>query len=167
MVKVYKNLKQLEAAVKVALASTIENELKEVMSEDWLEWQKTQVYDVYTPEYYVRRYERNAGNPIGSGGLNDPNNIVLVPTRGGAKTQSYSLRNVAKGNNVLREELLNPLIEGKDGTAGNPETGMPARPYTEYYVRNAKTKGEFESLNIEEALVKGLTARGFRTTIKF
>lgn len=77
---------------------------------------------------------------------------------------SFLIENVTKGNGENLDEFINELIEGLDGFAGNPSTGMPARPYTEYAYSNLISSASRNDML--EALYKGLRKRGFNVSVK-
>lgn len=165
----FKNLKEVEQYVRVIMEDIIRNELREVVTEVWLEEQRKRVYDVYQPISYERRDED---------GLSDPENIVLVVEE--AKNVIMgTLINVAKGNPdnggrtdpsyshfpLNNGEYLNPYIESQVEFDRKKNGGfLPPRPYTEFAV-DELVRG-VERQRMLKAINDGLRKHGIRANIK-
>ncbi|MGO4021836.1 hypothetical protein AB2L37_00845 [Staphylococcus pseudintermedius] len=154
--KTVSDLSQLESMFAIALKDTINNEVFDVIRDELIMEMERRVYDVYQP----KRYERRGS----SGGLKDPDNFVISMPYISDKKMSFLIENVTKGNGENLDEFINELIEGIDGFAGNPSTGMPARPYTEYAYSNLISSASRNDML--EALYKGLRKRGFNVSVK-
>lgn len=150
----FKNPKQLELHLNKVIDDIIRHEVKDAIVEIWLEVQKERVYDVYDPIQYERRGS--------DGGLADPENIVFADFQKFKGGLSYVLENITEGAGDVVGEKINALIEGTDGFAGDPVTGMPARPYTEEAVSLIKS----HPTAMKTALSQGFARHGIKTTIR-
>ncbi len=152
----FKNLKEMELYIQYAIEEVIEKELFPVVRDTWLEFQHDNVYEVYNPIKYKRRGTNE--------GLADPDNIVMLDPKKSKELTEFVMVNIATGaTEDFEDVLINKLIEGEDGFAGNPLTGMPARPYTEEAV-DFLAKGIGRNI-VKQALHDGLMKRGIN--IKF
>lgn len=147
---------QLEVYLREAIDSVIKNEVFNVIRKEWLETQNERVYSVYEPKKYRRR---------DTNGLSDPSNIILHPPNNSAVMVEYVMENIAKGNgwDEWNGKLINDMIEGSTGFAGDPANGMPARPYTEETVANL-TSGIARD-TIKQAIFDGMKKHGISITI--
>lgn len=150
----FKNPKQLELHLNKVIDDIIRHEVKDTIVEIWLEVQKERVYKTYDPIQYDRRLE--------DGGLADPDNIVFADFQKFKGGLSYVLENITEGAGDVVGEKINALIEGTDGFAGDPVTGMPARPYTEEAVSLIKS----HPTAMKTALSQGFARHGIKTTIR-
>lgn len=154
----FSNTAQIEAYIRNAIDDVIRKEVFDAIRDVWLETQYEKVYMTYEPTKYSRRED--------DGGLNDPDNIILnAPANTGNITQ-YVLENITKGNgwDEWNGKLINDMIESSDGFAGNPLTGMPARPYTQETVEEI-TNGVSRDV-VKTALQNGLRRHGLTINIK-
>lgn len=152
----FNNHKQLEEYIRQAIDSTIQNEVFEVIRDEWLDVQDRRVYQSYEPSRYQRRQ---------NDGLSDPANIKISPPKISTGLTEFVMENIAKGNgwDDWNGRLINDMIEGSDGFAGNPATGMPARPYTEETVANLTSGISREA--VKQAFENGLKRFGLSITI--
>lgn len=150
----FKNPKQLELHLNKVIDDIIRHEVKDVIVEIWLEVQKERVYKTYDPIQYDRRLE--------DGGLADPDNIVFADFQKFKGGLHYVLENITEGAGDVVGKKINALIEGTDGFAGDPVTGMPARPYTEEAVSLIKS----HPTAMKTALSQGFARHGIKTTIR-
>lgn len=150
----FKNPKQLELHLNKVIDDIIRHEVKDVIVEIWLEVQKERVYKTYDPIQYDRRLE--------DGGLADPDNIVFADFQKFKGGLHYVLENITEGAGDVVDDKINALIEGTDGFAGDPVTGMPARPYTEEAVSLIKS----HPTAMKTALSQGFARHGIKTTIR-
>lgn len=156
--KVFKNPNDLEQAFKAALIDVIKNEVYEVVRDELIDEVENRVYSTYSPTKYQRRESQ--------GGLSDPKNYAISTPRITDKTARFVIENITKGNgwDEFNGRLINDLIEGTSGFAGDPNTNMPARPYTEYAYANLISSASKNEM--KRALVDGLRVHGFNITIK-
>ncbi|MEJ7218480.1 hypothetical protein [Staphylococcus gallinarum] len=154
----FKNLSELNAHISIALQDVIQNEVANAVRKEWIASMEKNVYDPYKPKKYSRRST--------DGGLSDPNNIQIVKESHAKDHALFILENLTRGNgwDDYAGKLINSMIEGSDGFAGNPVIGMPARPYTEDAV-DFMTRGIGRN-TILEALNSGLAKRGLNINIK-
>lgn len=150
----FKNPRQLELHLNTVIDDIIRHEVKDTIVEIWLEVQKERVYKTYDPIQYDRRLE--------DGGLADPDNIVFADFQKFKGGLSYVLENITEGAGDVVGKKINALIEGTDGFAGDPVTGMPARPYTEEAVSLIKS----HPTAMKTALSQGFARHGIKTTIR-
>lgn len=162
----YKNLDDLLDSVQSAINNTLENEVFEEVKETELRHIRTDVYEVYKPSIYERRYSRE--------GMLDANNIVILDDNGNNSVTNGNLSvvNVTPPNPYARDgattskdlpELIEygdenyldkyPFATGYD-YPGEPY-GLP-RPFT------ANTIDELQTTKAHiVALKKGLLSKGF------
>lgn len=152
--KPYRNLEAVEQAIGMLLYDIILNDLKDELVDIWFEHQQELVYDQYEPEEYVRRYS--------SGGLADRDNIRELVAGSITKELQVFLDNVTTGADSHMNELINHLIEGTDGFAGDPATGMPARPYTQAAIEYVHSNPN----RIKAVLQAGFAKRGVNVVIR-
>lgn len=150
----FKNPRQLELHLNKVIDDIIRHEVKDTIVEIWLEVQKERVYKTYDPIQYDRRLE--------DGGLADPDNIVFADFQKFKGGLSYVLENITEGAGDVIGEKINALIEGQADFAGDPATGMPARPYTEEAVSLIKS----HPTAMKTALSQGFARHGIKTTIR-
>lgn len=154
----FSNTAQLEAYVKHALEDVILKDLYPIVQNEWLRVMYKNVYNVYSPTVYERRQHED--------GLGDPDNIIISLNKDTGKVTEFLMENIAKGNgwDEYKGKLINHMIEGVDGFAGNPAEGMPARPYTEETV--AEIVHGITSESFKYALSNGLKRHGLTINIK-
>jgi hypothetical protein len=166
----YKNLNDLMNGIQSAIDKTLENEVFEEVKETELRHIKTDVYGVYKPKEYVRRY--------GSAGMLDPNNIVIMDelgnnsvTKGNLSVVNITAPNshTPDGETSINKDLpelieyghddyLNryPFVKGYDYAGGKNTTFLEPRPFT------ANTIDELQTTKAHiVALKNGLSAKGF------
>lgn len=153
----FKNTAELEVYLEKVTRQVITEDVIPVVIQEWLEVQEERVYNSYSPRLYDRRGR--------TGGLADPRNIQISESKINSLT-TFVLENITKGNgwDTWNGKLINDLIESEDGFAGNPSTGMAARPYTEETVANLISGVSRNS--ILEALHSGFAKRGINIKIK-
>lgn len=162
----YKNLNDLMVDIQSAINNTLENEVFEEVKETELRHIQTDVYDVYEPTVYIRRYK--------SGGMGDSNNIVILDddgnnsvTNGNLSVVNVTLPNPYARDGATTNKDLPELIEYGDENyldkypfaTGYDYPGEPyglARPFT------ANTIDELQTTKAHiVALKKGLSSKGF------
>lgn len=154
MARKFHSPQQLEKQLTTIMDNVIRTELKEAIVEIWLQVQQEEVYDAYpSPARYNRRGDE--------GGLADPDNIDIVDTIGFKNGVQYVLENITEGAGDSVGEKINALIEGKGGFAGDPQKGMPARPYTEEAVQIINENPS----SVKDALVKGFARHGIKINV--
>ena len=140
----FKTPKSLERHLMNVIDDVIRNEVQQTIIEIWLAVQEERVYATYEPTDYTRRGSQ--------GGLADPENIEFVDIQKFKNELQYVLENITKGAGDVLGEKINALIEGKDGFAGDPYAGMPARPYTQEAI---------EIINSHPTAMRSALTRGF------
>lgn len=166
----YKNLKDLFNGVQIAIDDTLENEVFEEVKETELRHIKSDVYAVYKPKDYFRRYEHT--------GMLDPNNIVIMDEFGDntvtngnlsivniTSPKSYTADGEATVNKDLPELIeyghenylnKNPTANGYDYPYGTDTSFIEPRPFT------ANTINELQNTKAHVvALKEGLSSKGF------
>lgn len=154
----FNNLSELNLYVSQVLTDVVKNEVAEAVRKELIASMEQNVYTPYSPKKYSRRSS--------DGGLSDPNNIQIVKEAHAKDYAHFIIENITKGNgwDDYSGKLINSMIEGSDGFAGNPVIGMPARPYTED-AYDFMTRGIGRN-TILEALNSGLAKRGINIKIK-
>lgn len=132
----------------VIASDVLMNEVRDAIVKVWLEHQQELVYDQYDPVQYVRRHS--------DGGLADESNISEIITGAVNKEIELTLMNTTTGENDAAGRLINELIEGTAGFAGDPDTGMPPRPYTEPAIRYLQSNRDI----IRNAIQRGYARHG-------
>ena len=154
MVRQYQNLTQLHRDLSKIIADVVLVDLRDEIVRIWLEHQAELVYDTYDPIQYVRRADQ--------GGLADPENIESFISGAVTKELHVRLENMTHPVHDAAGQFLNRLIEGKEGFAGDPNMGMPARPYTqpaiEYMQKNPA--------RLKKVITEGFMRHGIRVNIK-
>lgn len=153
----FRNTAEMQIYLEKIMRDVMREDVIPVIVNEWLEVQDERVYNSYSPFEYERRGS--------TGGLADPNNIQVSEHKVNS-VSSFVLENITKGNgwDNWNGKLINDLIEGADGFAGNPANGMPARPYTEEAVANLKSGVSRNELL--HAIEKGFAKRGININIK-
>lgn len=153
----FRNTAEMQIYLEKIMRDVMREDVIPVIVNEWLEVQDERVYNSYSPYQYERRGA--------TGGLADPNNIQVSEHKVNS-VSSFVLENITKGNgwDSWNGRLINDLIEGADGFAGNPATGMPARPYTEEAVANLKSGVSRNELL--HAIESGFAKRGININIK-
>lgn len=166
----YKNLNDLMVSVQSAIDNTLENEVFEEVKETELRHIEKDVYAVYKPNDYFRRYEHT--------GMLDPNNIVITDEFGDntvtngklsvvniTSPKSYTADGEATINKDLPELIeyghknylnKNSTANGYDYPYGTDTSFIEPRPFT------ANTIDELQTTKAHVvALKKGLSSKGF------
>lgn len=157
--KEFQSLAGVNQAMHWVLYSIIKDELEPFLKEELQKEIQTRVYDTYTPTVYRRRGER--------GGLLDkslmhsemPYNDIINGEMLRVITQVVR---EAIGDGKGGTELLAPLIQEKDGYAGNPATGKPRRPYL-MYLEESMTRNP---AGISRILQRGFKNRGIQVQVR-
>lgn len=166
----YKNLNDLMNGIQSAIDKTLENEVFEEVKETEVRHIQTDVYDVYKPKDYFRRY--------GNTGMLDPNNIVIMDEFGDNTVTNGNLSIVnitspksytADGEVTVNKDLpelieyghenylnKNSTANGYDYPYGASTSFLEPRPFT------ANTIDELQTTKAHVvALKNGLSAKGF------
>lgn len=146
MKRQFKNPKQLERYLETVVHDVIMTEVLDAMIDIWLQKLEENVYDDYEP----RRYKRRATE----GGLLDRRNIEITAEKGRSAFK-YTLENMTQGA-VDTDVLINQLIESEAGFAGDPDRGMPPRPYTDEAIEIINSNPE----SIRMAFRRGFARHG-------
>lgn len=150
----YQNISQVSNAMGIVVADVVMNEVRDAIVKVWLDHQDELVYGVYDPMQYVRRGEQ--------GGLADESNIEEIVTGSVNKELEMILTNTTRGANDAAGRFINELIEGTAGFAGDPETGMPPRPYTEPAIRYLQSNRDI----ISNAIRAGFARHGIPVRVR-
>lgn len=149
----YTSIRQLQMDLGKIVADVVLNEVRDEIVEVWLMHQAELVYEQYTPSWYQRRLDE--------GGLADPSNIETYIRGAVTKELQISLENVTRGSSDATV-LINRLIEGSSGYAGDPAMGMPPRPYTEPTIAYLKANPG----HINDAIRKGFARHGIKIRVQ-
>lgn len=149
----FSNPNQLQKYLSQVIEKVMLNEVTEEVIDIWLEHQQEIVYKAYEPRKYVRRRT--------DGGLADPTNIYPDIQKKVNGDMQIILENLTEAKDDVGK-LLNALIEGSDGYAGNPSEGKPARPYTsetyQFIISNPQ--------RIRAAIIAGFAKHGIKVNVK-
>lgn len=150
----FNNLTELQGYLVNVITDVIKNEVADAVRKEWISIMEKNVYDAYQPFQYQRRGSQ--------GGLADPKNIQIVNKKVAKDNALFVLENMTKGNgwDDFAGKLINSMIESESGFAGNPKTGMPARPFTEEAYAFMTTG--IGRNTILQALNDGLVRRGIQ-----
>src|SRR5699024_6095442 len=150
----YQNISQVSNAMGIVVADVVMNEVRDAIVKVWLDHQDELVYGVYDPMQYVRRGEQ--------GGLADESNIEEIVTGSVNKELEMILTNTTRGANDAAGRFINELIEGTAGFAGDPETGMPPRAYTDPAIRYLQSNRDI----ISNAIRAGFARHGIPVRVR-
>lgn len=152
--------KQIKKDVQTALTDTMENEVFEVIREVMLNRIQNDVYDVYSPDVYIRRHS--------SQGLLDENNVVYDLEKNGktlvvwniAKYNPHNNRNGTFSTEKRKNNILQKLII--DGWR-NVKAEDPAYKHPRPFIANANKdlrRGGDHRKSLENAFEEGLARQG-------
>ena len=163
--------KQIRKHVHEAVEDTMQVEVFNIVREVVLDRIQRDVYDVYTPQRYIRRSD---GNPDGGGqGLGDRNNIVfqLEGRATNKKGKTLVVWNIAKYNPrnnphqafstaKRKDNILQQLIiDGWSNADADAPVWQQPRPFIERANEALKPGGEHRQ-SLEEAFETGLERHG-------
>lgn len=161
MVNSFKDLKSLQAYVHIAMREAI-TEAVEPLLKKWIQDAVfDHVYATYDPVRYVRRGD---GKKIGEGGgLADKKFMIgsSIEDNIGAGVLQRVVEHLAEPNTDfgLGHGGLSSAIQYRENFAGDPETGMPPRPYMIHVLRRI----EENKVQIYAEIYKSLASKGIRT----
>lgn len=149
----YTSLSHLHRDLSKIIADVVLTDVRDEIVRIWLEHQAERVYDTYDPMRYERRADK--------GGLADPQNIETQISGAVTKELYVTLENITTGATDHVGKFINDLIEGKQGFAGDPNLGMPPRPYTEFAIEEIQKN----PIRLQKAIIKGFARHGIKVTV--
>lgn len=132
-----------------ALKSIMENEVFVLARDAIIASVFSEVYGKYEPSEYQRRYD--------SGGLADPNNIVMVESQATADGYEIAVQNQTRDDYDHR--LIAPIVESGEGYEWEQSRIYKMQPYPRPF--HEKAEEMIGDGLLDNALERGFRARGF------